>query len=104
MRLLLVGLILAYVACATQGPLFWPLPKTYTLGNQTFTVDPCKINYKITTVPVHLMDIVNLYLDKVFKCSTRKPTVQDTLSVNFTITVIRTPLIPPFESYENYTF
>lgn len=104
-RLALIFLILQ-IGSATFGPRFWPEPNKYTIGNDTFIVDPCKVNYKITTVPVYLVENVNLYLIEAFKCKkniTKQSIVEGELNVSLVVTVINTSLVAPFAGYENYT-
>lgn len=101
-------LLLAVLAVASAyGPLFWPQPRAMTKGTDNFTIDPCRINYKVTTVPVYLVDNINLYLIETFKC--KKGVEQqlslgrDALNVTLTVTVLNTTLIPPLAGFENYT-
>lgn len=92
---------------SAYGPLFWPQPRTISKGTDNFTVDPCRITYKVTTVPVYLVDNVNLYLIETFKCkkSAGEQTSlgRDTLNVTLTVTVVNTSLVAPLAGYENYT-
>jgi hypothetical protein len=54
MKTLLV-LILAIVGInSIYGPAFWPLPNNFTIGSLSYSIDPCTINYKISTIPVYL--------------------------------------------------
>jgi hypothetical protein len=52
----------------TYGPLLWPLPHQFTIGNSTFSVNPCTIDYRVPTTPVYFKEIVDFYLTDVFKC------------------------------------
>lgn len=108
MTILKIGLIVMLIcmASSTFGPRFWPQPRKYTLGNDTFTIDPCKINYKVTTVPVYLIENINLYLIETFKCkknmSESHQPVQIDLNVSLVVTVINTTLVAPYAGYESY--
>lgn len=55
-QLLAVSLFIVSVlgVNSTYGPLFWPLPQKYTQGNGTFSINPCEVKYRVSSVPVHL--------------------------------------------------
>jgi len=61
----------------------------------------------VTTVPVYLVDNINMYLIETFKC--KKSVGQqvslnrDPLNVTLTVTVLNTSLVPPLAGFENYT-
>lgn len=106
--LLLVSTILALSFCkVSYGPLFWPMPQKVALGNDTFSVDPCAINYRVSTVPTYLREVVDFYLTEAFKC--KKALTQPvnstfpSLKVSLLVVVRNTSLVPPFEGYENFT-
>jgi hypothetical protein len=69
--------VLVSAVMCSYGPLFWPIPQTVKMGTDNFTIDPCKVNYKVTTTPVYLIDNINLYLIEAFKC---KKQTSDSLS------------------------
>lgn len=103
----IVLLLALFTIASSFGPLFWPQPHNFVKGSDSFTIDPCRINYKVTTVPVYLVDNVNLYLIETFKCKKGEPVKtslgRDILNVTLTITVLNTSLLPPLAGYENYT-
>ena len=106
--LLLLATILALsLSKVSYGPLFWPMPQKVAQGNETFSIDPCAINYRVSTVPTYLREVVDFYLTETFKCkkSLTQPvnSTFPSLKVSLLVVVRNTTLVPPFEGYENFT-
>ena len=56
---------------SNKTDVLWPLPASYSFETEgeNIVMDPCEINYVIEApIAQQVRDIVNYYLDSVFKC------------------------------------
>lgn len=100
--------VLATVGHSLYGPLFWPLPAKVSTGNETYTVNPCRVTYKVATLPVYLQENIDFYLTSAWQCTSSQSLATHVgappaLKVSLVITVANTTLMPPFAGFENYT-
>jgi hypothetical protein len=103
--LTLISILLFINVHCAYGPRFWPYPNNVTTGLSTYTIDPCQINYKISTIPVYLVENKDFYLIEVFKC-TKSPVnllnAYPSLNVTLNVIVTNMSLLPPMLGYEAY--
>ena len=92
----------SYAIASNKTDVLWPLPASYSFETEgeNIVMDPCEINYVIEApIAQQVRDIINYYLDTVFKCQKGRPA-----KVIMNIVVEKAvPLLPKETFHEAYS-